>query len=223
MYGKEWWDCGLHAPGVWHVLDVRDERHALHAHVWVIIGEHIMGISDSTDYIWVMVFVPRIPGWSVGFSWSSWDWKCFFLGAPSSFLTTASAVVCCVQGSIFDQPGKNPFKYSAIAGNWIRTTRRADSEIHQFSHWTIMTRRPGPWRGPTVRYIRSPTEPSWPMPRKGQTVRYIHSPTELSWLSNLATLICAVNQQSIFRVMSHVWRSVGNNFTLREFQSSWPS
>ena len=31
----------------------------------------------------------------------------------------------------------------------------------------------------TVRYIRSPTELSWPWPWRGQTVRYIHSPTEL--------------------------------------------
>jgi len=35
-----------------------------------------------------------------------------------------------------DQPGKNPFKYSAVAENWTRTTGRTDSEL---SHWAIMT------------------------------------------------------------------------------------
>ena len=38
-----------------------------------------------------------------------------------------------------DQPGKNPLKYSAMAGNWTRATGRTDSEIHSFSHWAIMT------------------------------------------------------------------------------------
>ena len=28
---------------------------------------------------------------------------------------------------------------SALAGNWTRTTERADSETHSFSHWVIMT------------------------------------------------------------------------------------
>ena len=34
-----------------------------------------------------------------------------------------------------DQPGKNPLKYSAVAGNWTQATERADSEL---SHWAIM-------------------------------------------------------------------------------------
>ena len=38
---------------------------------------------------------------------------------------------------------------------------------------------PGPRRGQTVSYIRSPTELSRPGPWRGQTVRYISSPTEL--------------------------------------------
>ena len=32
-----------------------------------------------------------------------------------------------------DQPGKNPLKYPAIAGNWTRATEREDSEVHWFS------------------------------------------------------------------------------------------
>ena len=39
-----------------------------------------------------------------------------------------------------DQPGKNPLKYSSMAGNWTRATGRTDSEL---SHWAIMTDR---WR-----------------------------------------------------------------------------
>ena len=35
-----------------------------------------------------------------------------------------------------DQPGKNPLKYSAVAGNWTRATGRTDSELF---HWAIMT------------------------------------------------------------------------------------
>jgi len=35
-----------------------------------------------------------------------------------------------------DQPGKNPLKYSAVAGNWTRATGRTASEL---SHWAIMT------------------------------------------------------------------------------------
>ena len=33
-----------------------------------------------------------------------------------------------------DQPGKNPLKYSAMAGNWTNATGKTDSEIHSFSH-----------------------------------------------------------------------------------------
>jgi len=61
--------------------------------------------------------------------------------------------------SVCDQPGKNLWKYSAVAAGI----------------------EPGPRGGQTVRYIHSPTELSWPEPRRGQTVRYINSPTELSW------------------------------------------
>ena len=42
-----------------------------------------------------------------------------------------------------DQPGKNPLKYSTVAGNWTRATGRTDSEIHSFSYWAIMTRTTG--------------------------------------------------------------------------------
>jgi len=35
-----------------------------------------------------------------------------------------------------DQPGKNPLKYSAVAGNWTRATGRTDGEL---THWAIMT------------------------------------------------------------------------------------
>ena len=35
-----------------------------------------------------------------------------------------------------DQPGKNPLKYSAVAGNRTRATGRTDSELF---HWAIMT------------------------------------------------------------------------------------
>ena len=35
-----------------------------------------------------------------------------------------------------NQPGKNPLKYSAVAGNWTRAKGRTDSEL---SHWPIMT------------------------------------------------------------------------------------
>ena len=35
-----------------------------------------------------------------------------------------------------DQPGKNPLKYSAVAGNWTRATGRTDSELF---HWAIVT------------------------------------------------------------------------------------
>jgi len=35
-----------------------------------------------------------------------------------------------------DQPGKNPLKYSAVAGNWTRATGRTDNEL---SHLAIMT------------------------------------------------------------------------------------
>jgi len=38
-----------------------------------------------------------------------------------------------------DQPGKDPRKYFVMAGNWMRVMERTDSEIHSFSHWTIMT------------------------------------------------------------------------------------
>jgi len=94
-----------------------------------------------------------------------------------------------------DQPGKNPLKYCAMAGNWTRATGKTDSEIHLFSNWAIMTRDterqtvryihphtelswPGPQGGQTVSY---PSELSWPGPQGGQTVRFIHFPTELSW------------------------------------------
>ena len=57
----------------------------------------------------------------------------------------------------FDQPGKNPLKYSAVAGNWTRATGRTDSELFhwaimtcatgrtdsELSHWAIMTRATG--------------------------------------------------------------------------------
>jgi len=36
----------------------------------------------------------------------------------------------------WDQPGKNPLKYSAVARYWTRATGRTDSEL---SHWVIMT------------------------------------------------------------------------------------
>ena len=39
-----------------------------------------------------------------------------------------------------DQPGKNPLKYSATAGNWTGDTGRTDSEL---CHWAIMTRPTG--------------------------------------------------------------------------------
>ena len=35
-----------------------------------------------------------------------------------------------------DQPGKNPLKYSAVAGNWTQAMGRTDSKL---SHWAIMT------------------------------------------------------------------------------------
>jgi len=34
-----------------------------------------------------------------------------------------------------DQPGKNPLKYSAVAGGWTRAARRTDSQL---LHWAIM-------------------------------------------------------------------------------------
>ena len=36
----------------------------------------------------------------------------------------------------YDQPGKNPLKYSAVAGNWTRATGSTDREL---AHWAIMT------------------------------------------------------------------------------------
>ena len=42
-----------------------------------------------------------------------------------------------------DQPGKNPLRYYAMAGNWIRATGRTGSEIHLFFHWAIITRTTG--------------------------------------------------------------------------------
>jgi len=38
-----------------------------------------------------------------------------------------------------DQSGKNPLKYSAVAGNWTQSIKKTDSEIHSFSHWAIVT------------------------------------------------------------------------------------
>ena len=75
-------------------------------------------------------------------------------GGTTTPSTTVSAMgLACVRGSTCDQSGKNPLKYSAMAGYWTRAT---------------------------VRFIHSPTELSWLGPRRGQTVRFIHSPTELS-------------------------------------------
>jgi len=59
-----------------------------------------------------------------------------------------------------DQPGKNPWIYSALAWNWTQTIEGTDSEKHSFSHWAIRTRA---------------------MERTGSKI-YIHSPTELSGL-----------------------------------------
>jgi len=52
---------------------------------------------------------------------------------PSSAMLAQDGLVEC------DQPGKNPLKYSATAGNWTRDTGRTDSEIHSFFRWAIVT------------------------------------------------------------------------------------
>jgi len=59
---------------------------------------------------------------------------CFFalVGPESSSSNTVASTA-----DHSDQPGKNPLKYSAVAGNWTRATGRTDSEL---SHWAIMTR-----------------------------------------------------------------------------------
>jgi len=85
--------------------------------------------------------------------------------------------------------------WSANEKSLEKVTRRADSEIHLFSHWAIMTRA---MESADSRFIHSPTELwwprlhgeqtvsypteiSWPGPERRQTVRCIHSPTDLSW------------------------------------------
>jgi len=66
---------------------------------------------------------------------------------PSSSLSTGCVVSLRRDWAIFchassggladcDEPGKNPLKYSAVAGNWTRATVRTDSEL---SRWAIMT------------------------------------------------------------------------------------
>jgi len=65
------------------------------------------------------------PGWSVGISWSWWNWRDFFKGVQLHSLVLLN----CVQGSICDQPGKNPLKYSVTVGNWTRTTGSSPTEL----------------------------------------------------------------------------------------------
>ena len=73
-----------------------------------------------------------------------------------------------------DQPKKNPLKYSAVAGNWTRATRRTNSEL---SHWAIMTdgkQHKEQWHGRISGPIRKSAEGrgTWPCARY-RNLKYI--------------------------------------------------
>jgi len=69
----------------------------------------------------------------------------FSQGGATPLSTTASVVGLAFSlprlctSSAYDQPGKNPLKYFATAGNWAPPTGSTDSEIHSFSHWAVVT------------------------------------------------------------------------------------
>jgi len=100
-------------------------------------------------------------------------------------------------------------KCSAMIGSWTEATEKADSELHSFSYWVIMTwamertnsevHSFSHWAIMTqatersVRCIRSPTELSWPGPRRDQWDAFIPL---LSYVS-MAVSSCNCNSRRI--------------------------
>jgi len=103
--------------------------------------------------------------WSLGISWSPWDWRLFSRGRHSALWSSLNSV----RGSTCDQPGKIPWNTPPWSGI------EPGPQEGQTKSYPIGLPRPRPLGGQTVSY---PTELSWPWPLGGQTVSY---PTELSW------------------------------------------
>jgi len=91
---------------------------------------HSLFIKSSRILAWFFFFEPSsIHGWTSAFllavMWYYWR----EIESFSATMAQDGLAEC-------DQPGKNPLRYTAMAGNWTRATERADSEL---SHWAIMT------------------------------------------------------------------------------------
>ena len=113
-----------------NLLEKLPEDFLANLNKWVIIQSWLRKWVQNHVLVFIINHPLSVRGWTSAFLLPVHRLCAAIEGRLGHFLLAQDRLTEC------DQPGKNPLKYSAAAGNWTRATGRTDSEL---SHWAIMT------------------------------------------------------------------------------------